>query len=401
MGQTLTEIAETLRDADKKVQLIYAFNGTGKTRLSRAFKELIAPRSEDDDETPEEAVLPRDKNLYYNAFTEDLFYWDNDLENDLEPKLNIQPNTFTDWVLLEQGQDQNVIANFQRLTNQRLTPSFNQHYRIIERKRVPYVSNVTFSLETGDDKAFNNIKISKGEESNFVWSVFFTLLEQVVAVLDVAEPEDRETDRFNRLQYVFIDDPVSSLDDNHLIALAVNLATLIRSSRSPDLKFVVTTHNPLFYNILHNEFGIKDASSGYRPRHSKMYLLDKTRDGMFQLDEQPNDSPFSYHLLLLQELNVAIETGEIRKYHFNFLRNVLEKTATFLGHRKWGDLLPQTNEGSSDPYAARIINLCSHSAHSGEEAASIEDDDKRVLGFLVRHLIEEYSFKSLGAVDHG
>jgi len=40
MGQSLTEIAETLRDARKKVQLIYAFNGSGKTRLSREFKEL-------------------------------------------------------------------------------------------------------------------------------------------------------------------------------------------------------------------------------------------------------------------------------------------------------------------------------------------------------------------------
>lgn len=38
MGQTLTEIAQTLKDANKKVQLIYAFNGTGKTRLSREFK---------------------------------------------------------------------------------------------------------------------------------------------------------------------------------------------------------------------------------------------------------------------------------------------------------------------------------------------------------------------------
>ena len=27
-----------------KVQLIYAFNGTGKTRLSRALKELVAPK---------------------------------------------------------------------------------------------------------------------------------------------------------------------------------------------------------------------------------------------------------------------------------------------------------------------------------------------------------------------
>lgn len=35
MGQSLKEIAQALHNTDKKVQLIYAFNGVGKTRLSR------------------------------------------------------------------------------------------------------------------------------------------------------------------------------------------------------------------------------------------------------------------------------------------------------------------------------------------------------------------------------
>ncbi len=50
MSKTLAEIAQQLHAANKKVQLIYAFNGTGKTRLSRAMKELIAPRAEDGEE---------------------------------------------------------------------------------------------------------------------------------------------------------------------------------------------------------------------------------------------------------------------------------------------------------------------------------------------------------------
>jgi hypothetical protein len=33
MGKTLTEIAKDLKTANKKVQLIYAFNSTGKTDL--------------------------------------------------------------------------------------------------------------------------------------------------------------------------------------------------------------------------------------------------------------------------------------------------------------------------------------------------------------------------------
>ena len=54
MGKTLTEIAQDLINTNKKVQLIYAFNGTGKTRLSREFKQLIAPRA-DDNEGDDEA----------------------------------------------------------------------------------------------------------------------------------------------------------------------------------------------------------------------------------------------------------------------------------------------------------------------------------------------------------
>lgn len=44
MGQSLKEIAQALHNTDKKVQLIYAFNGVGKTRLSREFKELVSPK---------------------------------------------------------------------------------------------------------------------------------------------------------------------------------------------------------------------------------------------------------------------------------------------------------------------------------------------------------------------
>ncbi|MBV6843743.1 hypothetical protein [Xanthomonas euvesicatoria] len=88
MGEMLTQIAQKLAIADKKVQLIYAFNGTGKTRLSRAFKQLVDPKEEGDDAPSPE--LANKRMLYYSAFTEDLFYWDNDLGQDAEPKLRIR-----------------------------------------------------------------------------------------------------------------------------------------------------------------------------------------------------------------------------------------------------------------------------------------------------------------------
>lgn len=377
MGKSLTEIAQTLRDTNKKVQLIYAFNGTGKTRLSREFKELIAPKETDVEEQEESGI----KILYYNAFTEDLFYWDNDLGADSNRKLKIQPNHFTKWVLQDQGQENNIVAHFQHYTSDKLTLRFNNEY-----------NEIMFSIAGGNDDSIENIKISKGEESCLIWCLFYSLLEQVVEVLNVAEPSERETDQFDELKYVFIDDPVSSLDDNHLIELAVNIAELIKSSQS-DLKFIITTHNPLFYNVLFNEFNNADSRYGYKSKHGVKKRLEKLDDGTYLLEDS-KDSPFSYHLFLLSELEKAIdpESGNIQKYHFNFLRNILEKTSTFLGYNNWESLLP---EESRRAYYKRIINLCSHSKHHGEEISIVEENDKRVLRYLVSEvIIPTYHFRS-------
>ncbi len=434
MSKSLTEIAQQLKDGNKKVQLIYAFNGTGKTRLSRVFKELIAPKNDSDEGSDEvdQPELSRNKALYYNAFTEDLFYWDNDLENDAEPKLKIQPNTFTDWLitlLKDLGEDGNIITNFQRYSNDKITPIFNEEYKYRDKDHngkeieitVPAFSEVTFQIAaksqestnsanvTSDDDSavvegiYERIKISKGEESNFVWCIFYTLLEQVVFTRNEFDTTNRITDKFDQLEYVFIDDPISSLDDSHLIELAVDVAMLIKSSAYTNglgLRFVITTHSPLFYNVLHNELNndlYKQKSDGnneciYKRGQSEKYRLDKKVDGTFQL-ESSNDHPFSYHLFLLSELGEAIKTGQIKRYHFSFLRNILEKMATFLGHNKWPDLLAKTENGQPDPFANRILNLSSHSAHAGEEVADIEDKDKEKLDNLVKYLIKTYGFR--------
>lgn len=394
MRKTLAEIAQQIQGSNKKVQLIYAFNGTGKTRLSREFKQLVAPRNDEDE--VEQFELSRNKFLYYNAFTEDLFYWDNDLAQDAEPRLRIQPNSFTDWVLKDQGQDRNIITNFQRYANEKLTPRFNEEYKVKGKDEkeitVKAFSEVTFSLERGDDEHSGNLKISKGEESNFIWSIFYTLIEQVIDILNVAEPSERETNAFDQLEYIFIDDPVSSLDENHLIELAVDLAQLIKSNNS-DVKFIITTHNPLFYNVLHNELNSDDG--GYKKKWLDKYRMTRLDDGTYQLVQQSNDSPFSYHLYLKSELEKAIESGQLSKYHFNFLRNILEKTSTFLGYKKWGDLLPKTDDGKTNPYEARIINISSHSKHAGEEVADLTEDDKRVLRYLVNEINAMYRFHQI------
>ncbi|MBU2848148.1 anticodon nuclease [Acidithiobacillus ferriphilus] len=391
MSKTLTEIAQQLstpktvrktvpektKEVDKakpvpKVQLIYAFNGTGKTRLSREFKQLIAPKAnggEGDDEA-DQPELSRNKILYYNAFTEDLFYWDNDLVGDAEPKLRIQPNSYTSWLLTllkDLGQDGNIIHYFQRYANDKLTPHFSADF-----------TEVTFSLERGNNERSGHIKLSKGEESNFIWSVFYTLLDQVVTILNVAEPGERETNAFDRLEYVFIDDPVSSLDENHLIELAVNLASLIKSSQS-DLRFIVTTHSPLFYNVLFKELNGKTC-----------YMLERFEDGTFALTEKDGDSnkSFSYHLHLKQTIEQAIADNKVERYHFTLLRNLYEKTASFLGYPKWSELLPNDKQ----LYLSRIINFTSHSTLSNEAVAEPTQAEKATVKLLLDYLKNNYGF---------
>lgn len=361
MGQTLTEIAQTLKDANKKVQLIYAFNGTGKTRLSREFKELIAPKEAEEQEDAKAKIL------YYNAFTEDLFYWDNDLDADTNRKLKIQPNGFTDWVLRDQGQGNNIITHFQHYTSDKLMPKFNEQF-----------DEITFSIAAGNENTIDNIKISKGEESCLIWCVFYSLFAQVVDVLNVAEPIDRETDKFNDLKYVFIDDPVTSLDENHLIELAVNLAELIKKSNG--LQFIISTHNPLFYNVLFNELGNKIC-----------YMLNKHDDGTYELVEKKGDSnkSFSYHLHLIQIIKDAITTNSIQKYHFILLRNLYEKTANFLGYPQWSDLLPDDKK----TYYNRIIQFTSHSTLSNEVVPDPTEPEKQTVKFLLNHLIENKYWK--------
>lgn len=356
------------QDNGKKVQIIYAFNGVGKTRLSKEFKSLISPKINEE----ENQELAEKKILYYNAFTEDLFYWNNDLENDRDIKMCIQPNSFTNWLFKdllfkEQGDDTNVTANFQRYTDKNLTPKFNSDF-----------SEITFSFERGNDEKNENIKISKGEESCFIWSIFYSLLKQVIENLNIVELSERGTHIFDKLEYIFIDDPVTSLDENHLIELAVDLAETIRNSES-NLKFIITTHNIVFYNVLYNEL-----------KEKTIYLLNKNEDGTYDLEPKNGDTnkSFAYHHHLIYILKQAIEENKIEKYHFNLLRNLYEKVASFLGYRNWKDLLPDEKEA----YASRIMNFYSHRSLLNDEIKEPTEPEKQMVKFLFKYLLETYKF---------
>lgn len=355
---SLAEIAQKIKDSNKKVTLLYAFNATGKTRLSMEFKNLV-------NEFKDGEIIKHV--VYYNAFTEDLFSWDNDLENDNERKLKINKNASFIDLIERQGKENEIAERFKEFTSSKIEPNINT-----------ITGEITFSLPTGDEGAVENIKISKGEESIFIWAVFFVLMETIIAELSIDEVSDRSTDEFNDIQYIFIDDPISSLDDNHAIDIALELKHIVGTSKNENLRFIISTHHALFYNVLHTEM-----------TKAKKYWLSKNKDKYSMIELNNNETPFGYHLILKNEIKKAIEDNTIKRYHFNLMRNLLEKTAHFLGYVSWKDLI---NEDEKDAYIKRI-NLYSHSNHSALEVKELESYEKEFLRRIYEKFISEYKWK--------
>lgn len=393
--ETLESLAANLITKKSKSSLLYAFNGSGKTRLSMAVKEKL-----DSDELGQIQNMGIDekKIFYFNAFTEDLFSWDNDLQDDWDRKLNINlESTFLKYILEEQGKEKEIIDLFQdylgifpegndlRTKQQIILPSFQNNYTTVK-----FSKTYTAKNGNGEDERIteNNIKISKGEESSFIWSIFYTFLNEVILT------KNDDQDSFPNLKYIFIDDPVSSLDDRKIIEMAVDLANLIKKSnftkatetvpRSSGLKFIITTHHPLFFNVLFNELK-SDSCSRFVLEH-KLQLT--TGDETYHLKET-SDSPFAYHLKVIDIIDEAIKENQLEKYHYNLLRSLFEKTSTFLGYRSWEEIIP---ESEKEKVHRRYLNLFSHDKQSVEEFPDITEDDKEQFKVIYKSFIEKYYF---------
>ena len=201
--ENLEEIAKYFRilldEERKKYILLFAYNGTGKTRLSAEFKTLGQTLNE---ETGEKTA----DTLYYNAFTEDLFYWDNDLENDTDRFLKLNSGSRFFSGLKELEMESRIRPFLHRYADFDFTIDYDEY-------KINFYKNVTID---GTSQRIDNIKVSRGEENIFVWCFFLAIMQLVV---------DKE-ESYSWVKYIYIDDPISSLDDNNVIAVASHLANL-------------------------------------------------------------------------------------------------------------------------------------------------------------------------------
>jgi hypothetical protein len=353
LAQHVREKLET-----KKFVLLYAYNGTGKTRLSSAFKDLGKKASETGETTERDT-------LYFNAFTEDLFYWDNDLANDRERvlKLNKDSRFFAGLGGLEMDN------NIRLLLNRYADFEFEID---TEEWEVSFAREIRQKKDDGtyETKREEDIKVSRGEENIFIWCFFLAITQ---LVLDGAEG-------YEWVKYIYIDDPISSLDDNNAVMVAHHLAQLLKSSHER-LRMVVSTHHVLFFNVLCHELN-----------NSRKYFLTKEpTSGSFALHET-DSKPFLYHLASLVELHDAEESGALYTHHFNMMRRVMEQTACFFGYARWEECIKPEED---DPYQTvykRVIDLMSHGDYSLYEPREMMQENKDHFGRVLRQFINNHPF---------
>ena len=351
--KTMTGLVKRLRDDlnDKDFVLLYAYNGTGKTRLSMAFKDAGKKKKQDKRDT-----------LYFNAFTEDLFSWDNDLAGDSQRVLRINSAS-------------RFFAGFKELALEEKIFPYLERYAEFD-FRIDYAAwTIAFYAQrevNENEETPNPIKVSRGEENIFIWCVFMALAELAI---DGAEA-------YARVKYFYIDDPISSLDDNNAIAVANDLAGLLRRGKereSNPIKTVISSHHGLFFNVMCNEL---------KKQKPKTYFLHKAKGGEGHTLRATTDTPFFHHVAMLSELQAASLSGALYTHHFNILRSILEKTATFFGLENFSACLDQTDPGLH----ARALNLLSHGKYSLYEPREMVDDNKALFKAILSGFLTRYAF---------
>ena len=348
---SLEEIAKQIRNFRENIILIYAFNATGKTRLSIEYKDHTKKENNN-----------RHAGVYYNAFSEDLFIWDNDEENDnTDIKLKIIESSLNSrHSFIEENKIQEKL-NF-------YNPNYDFKFKYYDDPEKG-IESVSFYIIS--DKNETPIKISRGEERIFVWCFFLALFE--------ADDAWDETQK----QHIFIDDPVSSLDDNNIFNTVNLLYELIKNNLDKK-KIIITTHHIGLFSILYNRIK-RDKKQKYLTK-----VLEKNEEDYILKDSK--EGRFLYHLLLLDILQEAINKDELYIYHFVLLRQLLESISSFLGAEYFSYVLKKIGIENLSKNSSTINNLSHQDAYTERTAGLMSPEDKKMFKGIIDKLKEKIPF---------
>lgn len=361
----LKTLARKLRDdlGGADLLLLYAYNRTGKTRLSMEFKDEGKRKNNGNADT-----------LYFNAFTEDLFTWDNDLDGDAVRHLRLNPDSTFFNGLKDLALDETIAGYLSRYADF----DFDIDYETWK-----------VSFRSGEAE---NIKTSRGEQNIFIWCLFMAICERML---------DGHVS-YQSNQYLYIDDPISSLDDNNAIAVACDLAQLLRRAASrkglngapAPIKVVFSTHHALFFNVMCNEIG-RTKEGEPKVTHKRYFLHRPNGEGAYTL-RATEDTPFFHHVASLAELQLAAApgtgTGKLYTFHFNALRSIMEKTASFFGHADIAFCLKALNNEEDRALYNRALQLLSHGKYAIHEPTEMGEDNKELFRRILNDFVTTFQF---------
>lgn len=372
----LSTLAKKLRAdlAGVELILLYAYNRTGKTRLSMEFKDAGKRRTRSNPQGIADT-------LYFNAYTEDLFTWENDLDEDEVRLLRLNHRSTFFNGLKDLALDETIASYLDRYADF----EFNIDYTDW---------TISFSKEVlrerpGEEPervVETNIKISRGEQNIFIWCLFMAICERML--------DGHVSYQSNK--YLYIDDPISSLDDNNAIAVACDLAQLLRRAASrkdqngalAPIKVVFSSHHALFFNVMCNELG-RAKEGEPKVTHKRYFLHRPDGDGGYTL-RATEDTPYFHHVASLAELHRAAvpATGKLYTFHFNALRSIMEKTASFFGHADISFCLKALSNEDLALYN-RALNLLSHGKYAIHEPTEMGEDNRE----LFRRILQDFTTK--------
>ena len=347
---SLTEIAQQLKANEEPIMLIFAFNSTGKTQLSVEYKNIT--KKEDGKHT----------GVYFNAYSEDLFRWDNDEWNENENmRLEIIPSSLNPYF-------SSIIE----------TPD------LLEEKLAQYLPKYTYTFDINPDPeigidavrffrdGINNIKIARGEERIFVWCFFLALFD--------ADAWTGEQDA-----HFFIDDPVSSLDDYNVYITADSIIQLIYHKIAKSKKrIIITTHHIGLFSILSDRLMNNSTFS----KLTKRNIL-SIHDGELILKNHDKDV-FLYHLYLMQVLKEAITQKSLMGYHFIMLRQLLEIISSFIGTGGIKKVLEEIKVGDVERIRNQVNSLSHKDARL--QPADLNPLDAKLLEDIYNKIQVHYNF---------
>ena len=353
--KTIENIASELRDDARPIQLLYAFNSVGKTRLSVAYKNA----------TKENDGMHA--GIYYNAYSEDLFVWNNDIENsEANIRLTVLPSS-----LSRLHADLNEPAIHAKLEPYRPNFDFRFVMHPDAEKGIESISFFPEGTQPGDVPA---MKISRGEERVFVWCFF-------LAMMEVEGWVDRQSG------HIFIDDPVSSLDDHNIFVTASTLYDLIEKYYD-ERKIIIATHHVGLFSILCDWLQKGEKSGTYKPKTKASILSGK--HGEVSLETHKNDV-FLYHLRVLQLLKQAWQENNVRAYHFALLRQLLESVSSFLGDGRIRYALERIGYKDAGEIT-RIVHTLTHKNVYYYESDILVPDNLALFEDIYEKLDTQYAF---------